>query len=421
MDTLVLADDLTGAIEVGALFAGLGVAAPVTTELSLSPPGLRGEQLVLVVDMESRHVSAAEAAQRVERLATAALHEGVRRIYKKTDSTLRGNIGAELGALISACGGAPVVYVPAYPKLGRVCREGRLYVRGRPVAQSAVALDALNPVGESSVLTVLTAQTDLPVRVIAGRHELFRAIADERGPEILVCNADFDEELTGYAEVLLRSEEPQLAAGPAGFAGSVAGLLGLPRCDVASPPRVAKSLFVFGSLNDVSLGQMGWAREHGMAAIQVAPEELLQPGSGALEDPPVVRRVVALMAGRGHVMVATVAEAKDVALCLERGAALGLDPHATRLRVRERLGGLVRSMLKTCEPDALVVFGGDTMFGIMQACRQHLVRPIGEVLPGVPLSLFEFAGRDIVLVTKAGDFGPVGVVEDIRAFLASAG
>src|ERR1039458_4252556 len=109
---LVLADDLTGALEVGAKFAASGVAAQVGTAPALLPRDLHAAAGCFGVDTETRHSDAAEAARRVYEFAHAAYNEGFSHVYKKTDSTLRGNIAAELAALSEAFAGAPLLYVP---------------------------------------------------------------------------------------------------------------------------------------------------------------------------------------------------------------------------------------------------------------------------------------------------------------------
>ncbi len=73
---------------------------------------------VVVIDTETRHSKPAEAVEVVSALARAAREAGYSRVFKKTDSTLRGNMGAEFTALIDAFDGAPLLYVPAYPQMG---------------------------------------------------------------------------------------------------------------------------------------------------------------------------------------------------------------------------------------------------------------------------------------------------------------
>src|SRR5690349_20260005 len=88
-----LADDLTGALEVGAKFAG----AAVTTRLAWD---CRSD--AMVIDTETRHAPPDAAAAVIRRLACAAHELRARFVFKKTDSTLRGNIGVELSALAQA-------------------------------------------------------------------------------------------------------------------------------------------------------------------------------------------------------------------------------------------------------------------------------------------------------------------------------
>jgi D-threonate/D-erythronate kinase len=67
--------------------------------------------------------------------------------------------------------------------------------------------------------------------------------------------------------------------------------------------------------------------------------------------------------------------------------------------------------------DALVIFGGDTAFEILQALECTVLRPIGEIVPGVPVSRARFSGRELIIMTKAGGFGPVDILEWIRSLL----
>src|SRR5262245_58458732 len=83
---LALADDMTGALEVGAKFSAVGIRTLVSAK-----PVAAESAGALVYDTETRHRSPHAASQEVRRFV---LHTGLTRprlIYKKTDSTLRGN------------------------------------------------------------------------------------------------------------------------------------------------------------------------------------------------------------------------------------------------------------------------------------------------------------------------------------------
>src|SRR2546428_13486621 len=100
----ILADDLTGACDTGTLFAG---KAPVPVSVWPDPPR---DAVVSVVDTESRSLNAAVARERIRRSVSVG-----GRWFKKIDSTMRGRIGAEVDALMSALGVSGAVVCPAVP------------------------------------------------------------------------------------------------------------------------------------------------------------------------------------------------------------------------------------------------------------------------------------------------------------------
>ncbi len=95
---LVIADDLTGASDAGVQFAKKGIPVLVLTGIPNSLADLSVDKSVVVINTESRHVDAGEAGKRVTRAVELGLAAGIPYFYKKTDSTLRGNIGSELEA-----------------------------------------------------------------------------------------------------------------------------------------------------------------------------------------------------------------------------------------------------------------------------------------------------------------------------------
>src|SRR5678816_2652134 len=106
---LAIADDLTGANDAGVQFAAAGIRSVVFANHHLER--LPRDYPVVVINTESRHLAPAQAVERVRKIGLMGMAAGVRCLYKKTDSTLRGNIGAELEALLSATGAAGIPFV----------------------------------------------------------------------------------------------------------------------------------------------------------------------------------------------------------------------------------------------------------------------------------------------------------------------
>ena len=349
MTAAAIADDLTGALEIGALLAAAGLRAWVTTRWP-NPLAATLDATIdaLVIDTETRSLPGPEAAARVR---TAAACLNAKWLYQKTDSTLRGPIAAELAAL-----GAhrPVVFAPAYPRLGRTLHRGILYVDGVPVSQTAFAADPRHPVRQSDVLALLHGSEFIEnAAALASRLDQHHGppLAED-APEILVCDARTDAELAAIADVL-RSRPPVICAGSGGFAAHWITLLPGLRTPPAPRPALRQPLLVCGSRHPASRRQAEAARAGGIRTIM----------------PP-----------KGH----TGHPAEIVQALAEEAA-------------RDACGDLI-------------LFGGDTAYAVLQRLGEHDLQALGEILPGVPLSRTR-SGR--LLVTKAGGFGEDDVVRRI--------
>ena len=142
---LIIADDFTGALDAGVQFASLGAKSLVVTEDDYDLSNAEGLD-VLIYDAETRHITPKEAYQKVYGFVKRADRKKFPYIYKKTDSGLRGNIGAEIAGAMDALGIDEAAFVPAFPAMRRVTRGGVHYVDGVPVAESMFASDPFEPV-----------------------------------------------------------------------------------------------------------------------------------------------------------------------------------------------------------------------------------------------------------------------------------
>lgn len=374
MRILALADDATGALEVGAQFAR--EIMPVPVWFGVEPPDLEmfaGPEC-LVIDTETRHLTPSEAGARVRRFA----RPDIAAVYKKTDSTLRGNIAAEFRALRDAYPERPLVYVPAYPDLGRTVVSGELLVHGRPLAESAFARDPLNPATDGRIATLLR-DCGVPVTLVPRPAQLAAALERHAKGGILVCDGSRNEDLRAVAQVLRAAPVQALAAGPGAFALHWVRALVTHKASESARPQVGRCLVVNGSQHPSSREQVRWAAEQGWQVI-------------------VWRGLDTPIEGADHWTVVTT----DI----QR-----LDDPAV---VARALGRSVRQALETAAFDTLVVFGGDTTHAILAALKIEVVMACEELLPGVPLSRARADERDLVMITKAGGFGGADLLGAIR-------
>lgn len=202
----VIADDLTGAAELGAVGRRLGLKAEI---LSNHQPGTQAD--LACMDTDSRSCSPAEAAKRAAAAAKVLQAAGARWIYKKVDSVLRGNVTAEVEAVMRQLNYNRALLLPANPSLGRIIRNGEYFVKGKPIHRTEFAHDPEYPRRSAQVLRMLNAPQHFLLRLANGHFEV---------PEntILVGQADSSETVRAWARA---RQDTLLPVGGSEFFGAL--------------------------------------------------------------------------------------------------------------------------------------------------------------------------------------------------------
>ena len=115
---MIVADDLTGALDSSAPFALAGRSVCVASSPDALDEALDSGAEVVAVSTRSREIPE-EKASAVMAQVLAKLPTGMR-LFKKIDSRLKGHIAAELSVLPDA----PILAAPAIPAFGRIVRNG---------------------------------------------------------------------------------------------------------------------------------------------------------------------------------------------------------------------------------------------------------------------------------------------------------
>ena len=419
---LVIADDLSGAMDVGVQFAKRGIRAMVTIRPaaeSTHVAGLLASNRVVIVDIQSRHVSATEAARRVTRTADEARAAGLDCFYKKTDSTLRGNLGAELEALLNASGFRTLCFVPAHPLLGRTTRDGVQFVHGTPLHESPFAHDPRSPVRESDVISILARQSKAHITLV--RQNELDAFVSNPPAGLVVFDAESESDVRCAAHAIQKAGCLMAMAGPAAFASCLPDLLPFAK-DTASRPFVPRQLLVVnGSLNEVALRQCALARDHGFASTILTPLALLGDGQrGANARTALVQESASLITGGRDLVLASVWHRDECAGFNRAAGHLSSEARNWPDLIALNIGRIVAGILSEClaasesgRPNfTLAVFGGDTLAGIARANHWTGFAPCGEPVPGVALA--EIPGAGIALLSKPGGFGNEDVLLTLR-------
>ncbi len=388
----IVADDLTGAMDSSGYFASLGFSTVVILE-----PSFPSTADVVVITTNSRAEDPNIARERV-RQAVKSLIGKV--IYKKIDSTLRGNIGVELEVAIDELTGEKAVVAPAFPAVGRTTVAGILLVNGVAVAETQFANDPILPVKESHIPGLLEKATKRQVGCVtvedieAGPESLYRKIS-EMPQDTVVCDVTEQSHLTGIAQAAALAEGHWLLCGSGGLARELHLLL-------TKLPKVGKeksenqpsgpALVVVGTRNQVAANQLLKAKDElGLPILNLAVEPLNQENvlSGNIRG--ILAEAERLLSpGKGLVLSSTFSQYAP----------------ALKHAIPALMAEVVANIMATQKFTGLFLSGGDIAVEVCRKLQVAAIQVQGEVEPGVPAGeLIGGQGQGMRIVTKAGGFG----------------
>lgn len=416
MKALVIADDFTGANDTGVQLAKKGARTEV---LMTNDQKISALTEVLVINTESRSLPAAAAVERV----TAALApwrdrlRGVLR-YKKIDSTLRGNPGAEIDALMRLTCCDIALVAPAIPQTGRITLGGRCYVNHVPVVDTEFASDPKTPIVSSHIGTLIALQSQIQVYEL-GLNEvrcasLARRLAafQYRGQRaIVVLDAVTDADLSCIAKAALTMHPLPLLVGAAGLANA------LPIESFSAAAQRLPVLAIAGSMSEATWQQIERVRDDlWVAIVDIEAQTLLSRPDWAIAQ--WAQRACALLNAGKHCVLRTCPhpDARNNLEALCRRFELSRAQLGDRLS--QLMGRLALEIIDSSSIGGLFLTGGDIAAAVASALQATGYRIRGEVAPCIPYGrLINSVIDDLPVITKAGGFGNADALRDSLAFI----
>lgn len=332
---LIVADDLTGALDTAAPFAAAGKKVTVVADQRFIAEAIESDADVITVTTRSREIPADEAAQQVAAVK-AALKPGIR-LFKKVDSRLKGNLEEELEALEFE----RAVVLPGIPEFGRIVRNGM--IEGFGVAAPISIAEKLGPLAARCRFPDTTTPAEM------------QAAADGIQPD-------------------------ELLVGALSLAKAIAGDVATEAQPISYPTR--RVVMAVGSRDPITLEQVSKLRaRYPDLAYHAAPNGVIASSQTHQENAAIT------------LLQAVPAETEVAAT--QAAAALSAS-----------LATVVR------KGDTVLLSGGATAEAFFDAQGIHLLRFVGEAMPGLPVA--EMNGT--FYITKSGGFG----AEDTLVRLAGA-
>lgn len=429
MKVAILADDLTGANDTGVQMAGQGIRASVLLDYRRLPETTSD---VVVIDTDSRSLSGEEAYRRVAEVCDFLMKQQKFDIlYKKIDSTMRGNIGAELDAVYHHIRPDFIIIAPSFPQNGRVVREGYMYVHGVPLHETDAALDPKNPVSRSYLPDLLKEQTKHPVAVVKTEElrgdadalkEKLRRCREEQIPYLLF-DAETDADLQRIVSFVRQSGFDVVWSGSAALARALSRQLFQREREVMAVPFGGGTVcMVVGSVSTRSRRQLDAVlRLPGVVGLEMRAEPVLDEKSRRLELERLGRLAEKAMRSSPEALVLySSGNLEEEEKILQTEAGQSLDTGAVSDTVCRALGELAAGIIRDLGIRNLVLTGGDTARQVCLHLGVWEIELIGELEVGVPIG--RLAGTENRwVITKAGGFGGEHVLCDALRFFRKEG
>ena len=362
MRIAVIADDLTGALDTGVQFTQWGYR----TQLTDDPRKSTAE--VTIINTNTRNKPPEQAYETTYEIARHIDHDI---IYKKTDSTLRGNPGQEIQAILDATRETRVIFTSAYPPTGRRIKDGRLYVYNKPITETEYIQEYRQRT--SYIPEIL--ETETPIHILKDTRDL-----PETG--IAVFDSETERDLQEIAAYYAR-----IYAGSAGLADAL--------CHRLRDPRPV--LIIIGSMRTETRTQAEQlVKRLGTSLIPLNTVNALN----RVRQGEAVKLARGALGGGRDVIISSTHSQSLIEETQREAKRLNLSPNDVEIRITEALASVTKALLDA-PLSGLIITGGATALAITEKLNIENIEILDEVQPGVPVLRLD----TIPAVTKAGGFG----------------
>ncbi|MGK3143206.1 four-carbon acid sugar kinase family protein [Pantoea sp. C2G6] len=421
MKVAIIADDLTGANATAALLSTRGF----TTLTCLDNPGETEHYDVVSFSTDSRSVPPQQAYDRVTRYLELIDPE-ITTISKRIDSTLRGNLGAEVDAIIDRYPQLMAVVVPAYPSSGRICVGGSLLVNGIPLQNTAMRHDPKNPMTESSVVELFRKQTNKNLGtislcdVLAGEKAVTRELKSlyQKNVRIVVIDATTEEDIQQIASAVIQAGIPFFCVDPGVFTASLCWLR------YSSGRKRTNKIFVaIGSVSELTQRQIRKLRYERQVYIETLSAETLIDYALHPEAAAELAESLTAKTAQYDVTGIDTVELPEHISCLRTlSKKYALDEHEITCLINKGIAEVTAQVLTrdNSPVSALYSSGGDVVVAITRRLQGNGVILKDEVEPlTVYGNLTGGLCREIPIITKGGFVGDDNTLVHCIDYLAA--
>lgn len=404
----IVADDFTGANDIGVALASSGIV----THVLLATENLSdGDSGVGVICTNSRDLESDEAKDKLTVLAQHyRLAQTQPLLIKKVDSTLRGHIGSEIEALLNSGYSLAIVAIAA-PFAKRKTVDGLCYVNDKPLSETEFASDPKSPIHSSRIQDIVRSETSVEVveyqqadrNESDHRHHFSRLY--HAGAKVIVCDAESHDDLLA---LYLAAEQLSVPCVFVTTGELTYSLVENVACPSSQPPKShAPILAIIGSMSEMTLSQSQYLIDHNEAkVIDLELAQLMSPDYKNYLEAKVEEAEKILSEGENCIFrscknSALRHELKDISSQYQ------LSQKQLAEHVRECLASLAYHIIQQANVKigGLILCGGDIAIATAQQLGASSYQVGGIIAKCVPWGTLNSTLTPFPIFTKAGGFG----------------
>lgn len=404
---LIVADDLTGANATCSLLkkVGLRTASIFDFESEKLPEDID----VISFSTDSRGIIGEEAYQRVKNVTNKFKAENIHLYNKRIDSTMRGNIGYEIDAMLDVLDDRIAVVVPSYPSSKRVVLNKTMLVNGNLLLNSDAGKDTKTPVKSSSVEEIIKSQTRndisyFSLNEVEGDEEKLLKDIQEKSKKfkILLFDATTDADIKKIAKIIVKSKIKVITVDPGPFTMFCAKEMERTKL------RNDKILMIIGSATETSSKQIEYIIEtEDIFLKKINPELFFKNKKQEIEINKIVDEIIKEYEKHNLFLLTTTPINGDKKLNLKSiGERLKISIDEVSKIISDTLTEVSVRVLKDKNFNGIYSSGGDITLSLLNKVNATGVEILEEVMPLVAYGkIIGGSLEGLNLVTKGGMVG----------------
>ncbi len=379
MRLAIIADDFTGANDVALQIRKYGLEV-----VSLVDENLVTDSEVDVISSETRNSQPEAAKKRVEEIFLKIKKNGFEKFYKKIDSTLRGNLREEIEAILeNTSQEEKIVVVPSFPTMGRIVKDGRLYVNGIPLNMSEFSRDPIHPIKTSDVGELFKLGENIFLQGVRGDLE---KILQEIEGRVVILDAESDGDLELISKALISLGMDRYVVGSAGIMEYLMKGWGY---------KKERVLMVSGSCNDKNIEQVDYFLGEKSQELNVVDLDIKNRERNSNKN----------LENDRDIFIRSLSEKSEMYELIEKGYSTD--------EISDYIGWFAAEVAKKFEINKIFISGGETTLKVLKNLGIKGLKVKKQMEPGIPICQ-SFNGK-YEIITKSGGYGTLDIFEKCRS------